>query len=209
MTVWFTSDQHLFHRAVAYDRRYGGWPEDRTKITPEDVEWHNDLLAENWDKTVKYGDVVWVLGDLIANPKSLEPALEWVKQRAGEKHFILGNHDPAHPMSRESHKWQGKYLTAFKSVQQSARRRINGQEVLLSHFPYEGDGEGREDRSTQFRLRNEGLPLLHGHVHSKDKLTHVYSPTNGEEPTVPQIHVGLDAWDYTPVSLDQVAELLV
>jgi len=36
--------------------------------------------------------------------------------------------------------------------------------VLLSHFPYGGDSHD-EDRYAQFRLRGEGIPLLHGHVH--------------------------------------------
>jgi calcineurin-like phosphoesterase family protein len=36
---------------------------------------------------------------------------------------------------------------------------------MLSHFPYKGDHKPG-DRYPEWRLRDEGLPLLHGHVHS-------------------------------------------
>ncbi len=36
--------------------------------------------------------------------------------------------------------------------------------MLLSHFPYAGDSHD-EDRYAKFRLRDEGIPLLHGHAH--------------------------------------------
>lgn len=211
MTVYFTSDLHLFHRAVAYDRRYGGWPKDRSLVTSEDVVWHNNLLAERWDATVRPDDVVWVLGDLIANNKFLTDALEWVNNRPGTKHIVLGNHDPAHPMHSESHKFEDAYRTAFKSVGTMRKRTVvlgdgSKQTVMLSHFPYEGDGDGSAEREIQYRLRNQGLPILHGHTHSKNKVTGA-CPDLLTGPSK-QIHVGLDAWDYTPVPLEAVVELL-
>lgn len=215
MGVWFTSDLHIGHRAVAYTRRYGAWPEDRSLVTPEDVEWHDALLAGCWDSVVKPDDVVWGLGDLIANPKSLPAALEWIKARPGRKHWVLGNHDPAHPMHSESHKWENQYRDAFESVGIVRKRYVplpdgGRQSVLLSHFPYRGDSDGKEDRCTQWRLPNEGLPVLHGHVHSKEKVIGaIYSPTPGKIDRALQIHVGVDAWDFGPVSLEEVGELLV
>ena len=212
MTVFFTSDPHIGHRAVAYQRRYGSWPSDRSLVTPEDVEWHDALLAERWDAAVGKDDIVWVLGDLVANPKHFDTALEWIAARPGTKNLVLGNHDPGHPMHRDSHKWQRRYLDAFESVQQSARRYIplpdgSRQEVLLSHFPYDGDN-GTEGRHTQWRLRNEGVAILHGHVHSGEQLTYVSYGPQGVLNTA-QVHVGVDAWNMTPVSLEQVADLLV
>jgi calcineurin-like phosphoesterase family protein len=220
MAVFFTSDLHLYHRAVSYIRRYGSWPQDKSLVTPEDVEWHNDLLAQRWDNRVSEGDVVWILGDLIANAKHLPQALDWIYERPGTKHFVLGNHDPAHPMHSESHKWESRYREAFESVSIARKRQIamadgSRQEVLLSHFPYTGDGDSKaEDRDTQWRLRNEGLPILHGHTHSNEKLTYgiVERYGGGEGPYIMavamQVHVGLDAWNYAPVSLEQVAEVL-
>lgn len=223
MTVFFTSDLHLYHRAVAYARRYGDWPQDKSLVTPEDVEWHNDMLAQRWDAVVRPEDVVWVLGDLTANNKAVGDALNWMDERPGTKHFVPGNHDPVHAMHSESHKWCEQYQMVFASVQLFAKRSIkmpdgSKQTVLLSHFPYVGDGDSKTtDRDTQYRLRNEGLAVLHGHVHSKEQLT--YAPPPGctdMDPSVAehftgrvqQIHVGLDAHDFRPVSLEQIVELL-
>lgn len=212
MTVWFTSDHHLGHRAMAWMRREGHWPtqEERELVTPEIVQNHDDLLAAHWDQTVKAGDVVWVLGDLTANSKHVPAALEWIRERPGTKHLIAGNHDPVHPMHKDAHKWQRQYLEVFDSVQAAAKRTIplpvehggGHQLVLLSHFPYTGDGEGKEDRCSQWRLPNEGYALLHGHVHTPAKATFT-GPLS-----VKQIHVGVDAWDFAPVSLEQIGELL-
>lgn len=202
MSVYFTSDPHLGHRAMAWFRKTGHWPteQERPLVTPEIVAAHDAMLADAWDSTVRKDDIVWVLGDLTANIKSIPHAIDWFNDRPGIKHLVLGNHDAAHPMHSESYKWEDRYREAFKSVGTMRRRRIAGKEVMLSHFPYDGDG-AKEDRGDQYRLRNKGIPVLHGHVHSKDQVT-----VSSQGST--QIHVGVDAWDYKPVSLDTIADLL-
>lgn len=210
---------------MAWYRKYGRWPTAEDKLSPEYVnpselnEAHNDMLALKWDLTVRRDDVVWVIGDLTVNDSDVPPALRWINNRPGNKHFVLGNHDPAHAMHSEAHSWLGRYYHAFESVSLAASRKVTlpdgtKHRVLLSHFPYTGDGELKEDRDTQWRLRNEGLPLIHGHVHTDEKLTLslLTQSGNGEGPYVmqvaPQIHVGVDAWDYRPVHLTQVTELI-
>ena len=42
--------------------------------------------------------------------------------------------------------------------------------MLLSHFPYRGD-HYEDDRYEAYRLRDEGLPLLCGHVHHEWKFS--------------------------------------
>jgi len=182
MTVWFTSDLHFGHRLVAGLRGFG-----------EDVDAHDAALVKNWCRVVHPKDQVWVLGDIaVSSPYS---ALELVAELPGRKHLIAGNHDACHPMHREAHRFQKNYLMAFESVQAFARRRIAGQEVLLSHFPY--DKDRFEVRYTQYRLRDEGRWLLHGHTHLADQRR------EGRE-----IHVGVDAWDFTPVNLNTIYELM-
>jgi calcineurin-like phosphoesterase family protein len=76
------------------------------------------------------------------------------------------------------------------SAPKAARRA--GRQVLLSHFPYEGGGDHTEtERFTQYRLRGEGLWLLHGHTHWQHIQVHDRR----------QLHVGLDAWELHPVAL--------
>lgn len=204
-TVFFTADLHLGHELVAKERTRG-WVLPR--VVGAEVTAHDRVLAHRWDATVKPDDTVWVLGDLCAGgPTATRRALEWIDARPGVKHLVAGNHDKVHPMHRDAHKWQREYLeSGFESVQAFARRRIDGQQVLLSHFPYEGDHTARS-RFDQYRLPCEGLPLLHGHTHSSERVTSVL-PDGDLHVSTPQVHVGVDAWDLTPVSIDQVAELL-
>lgn len=188
MTVWFTADLHVGHQRVVELRGFA------------DTVEHDLRIAANWIKTVDVDDQVWVLGDLALSQWTR--ALAMVRSLPGDKHLILGNHDRGHPMHRDGHKHQGPYLETFTSVQTMARRRIPGtrDSMMLSHFPYSGDHTEGE-RYTQYRLRDEGLPLLHGHTHMRGKVTR-------SELNTPQIHVGLDAWDLTPVSLEEVVALL-
>lgn len=181
MSVWFTSDLHFGHRFVAGLRGFDG---------PDE---HDEVLIERWSKNVRKDDQVWVLGDLAAS--SPTRALEIVQSLPGTKHLIAGNHDNCHPMHRDSHRWQPRYLEAFSSVQPFARRRIDGTEVLLSHFPYAKDRN--EARYMQYRLRDEGAWLLHGHTHQADQRL------EGRE-----IHVGVDAWDFTPVPIHTITDLM-
>lgn len=167
MSLWFTSDLHFGHEKIAVIRGF------------ETTEEHDSAIAENWKQAVKTDDHVWVLGDL--QMTRVAYALNLIQELPGIKHLIAGNHDPCHPMHREAHRHQRRYLQAFESVQAFARKRICGQTVMLSHFPYCGD-HTEQERYVQYRLRNEGEWLLHGHTHS-------YIQQVGR-----QIHVGLDAW---------------
>lgn len=186
MTVWFTSDLHIGHRMVAGLRGFA------------DTASHDDDIAVAWDDVVREGDQVWILGDLSAGGgASWRNALEWLNLRRGDKHLVAGNHDPVHPMHRDAHKHHGSDV--LRSAAQSARRRINGTEVLLSHFPYSGDHTERQ-RFDQWRLPDHGVPILHGHSHSREKLSRSPAGTL-------QIHVGIDAWRQ-PVSLDVIADIL-
>lgn len=180
--VWFTSDLHLGHRLVAELR---GFP---------DVESHDQSILDRWARLVHANDQVWMLGDLaVSNPTA---ALAAIKALPGTKHLITGNHDACSPMHRNSHRKLGVYLEAFASVQQFARRRVGGAEVLLSHFPYRAD-RGFESRYPQYRLPDLGAWLLHGHTHGRERLH------DGRE-----IHVGLDAWDLKPVHLSEVEKIM-
>lgn len=196
--VFFTSDLHLEHDLVARLRGF-------STTAAHDAE-----LAYRWDATVRPEDAVWVTGDVCVGGSALtKRALEWVSRRPGVKYLVPGNHCRVHPHHRDSHRWQRTFMElAFESVQPFARRRIDGQDVLLSHFPYVGDS-GPEERYTQYRLPCEGLPIIHGHTHSRSRYSQVdHYVGEGVTLLVPQVHVGLDAWDLTPAPLEAVADYL-
>jgi len=180
--IWYTSDLHVGHARVAELRGFATIGE------------HDQRIAAEWAARVGKRDHVWVLGDLALS--DVDRALRIVRGLPGIKHFVTGNHDPCFPMHRGAHKQQRRFLETFESVQAFARRRIRGHEVLLSHFPYDTD-HTEEIRYSQYRLRDEGRWLVHGHTHGKER-RHGY-----------QIHVGLDAWDLRPVHESEVADLIV
>lgn len=171
MTVWFTSDLHFGHRFVA---------ELRQEIS---VQNHDANICLTWESQVKPDDVVWVLGDLAVS--SPMPALRAIKSLPGRKRLILGNHDKAHPMYRDAWKWQREYLDAFEYVAPFSRVKVCGVEAMLSHFPYHRDRG--PSRYLEYRLRDEGMPLIHGHLHSLD----TWSITGSGSV---EVHVGWDAW---------------
>lgn len=182
MTVFFTADTHFKHTNVAINRGFDSWQE------------HDEYLSMKWFETVDPDDVVWILGDLTMG--GFTYALELLRKLPGKKHLIAGNHDMCHPMHRNAYKFQRLYLEAFESVQVFARRRIVGKTVMLSHFPYHAD-HTEPMRYLDYRLRDCGQYLLHGHTHSKNQIT---SPI--------EIHVGMDAWDLTPVPLEIIESLI-
>ena len=184
--TFFTSDLHLGHRLVAAHRGFG-----------EDVDAHDIAIMDNWRAVVHPEDTVWVLGDLAVS--SPWRALFLLSTLPGHKRLVAGNHDKVHPLNRNAHKHQRRYMEVFDSICTAARMKINDHEVRLSHFPYRAD-RGDEPRYMEWRLPNYGIPLLHGHLHTPDVLSL-------DEGTL-QVHVGLDAWSLFPVPRETVAGLL-
>jgi calcineurin-like phosphoesterase family protein len=180
MTVWFTSDPHWGHAFVSGIRGFS------------DPAEHDASLLANYQRLIRPEDQVWWLGDLAMNKP--DHALAIIDSIPGTHHLVTGNHDRCSPIFRDAHKWQRAYLDVFASVQAFARRRIVSSEVLLSHFPY-ADGTSDADhteypRYSQYRLPDEGRWLIHGHTHNAAQKLH------GR-----QVHVGVDAWNFEPVSL--------
>jgi len=193
--VWYTSDIHVGHRLVAGIRGFNAVLDDEGKPSPDDVAEHDRVLGANWDAVVKPGDQVYVLGDISINGG--QHALDWIAARPGTKHLIAGNHDPVHPMDRRATKKTPHWLGYFETVQPFMRRKLGGQDLLLSHFPYAswGDGEGREgSRYDQYRLPDLGAKLLHGHTHGTER-------GHGT-----MLHVGVDAWGLSPVPQQAVID---
>jgi calcineurin-like phosphoesterase family protein len=179
--VLTTTDIHIGHELVALDRGFSSTKD------------HDDFFAQQWVENVTKKDSVWILGDLASsNPK---PALELLRKLPGIKHLVAGNHDPVHALYPDAHRQFRKYLEVFSSVQMAASRRIGNRNVVLSHFPYEGDGIDKEDRYNQWRLRDEGLWLIHGHVHKAWKV-------RGR-----QLNAGFDVWQ-RPVSFDELGQFI-
>lgn len=168
MTNWFVSDLHFGHRNVI---NYCNRPY-------KDIDEMTEALVTIWNNTVKDGDTVYVLGDFSLNPKWSGQILPRLK---GNKILIPGNHDgcfkfppkgdtaPAIEGARRRYdKMCERYLRdGWKSIHQTLTFKLkNGRNVLLSHLPYEPKEKEKFDRRyLTMRPKNEGMFLLHGHLH--------------------------------------------
>lgn len=195
--VWYTSDLHLSHKKVSEIRGFS------------DTVSHDEAISREWERVVGKKDVVYVLGDIAVN--NYRYALDVLATLPGRKHLISGNHDIVHPMHTRGHSKaeQDRWYKVFDTIQPFLRKKLNKHELLLSHFPYPewGDGNHREgSRYNQFRLPDEGFPLLHGHTHGSETF-HSSNPEDNWYHIKNQLHVGWDAWG-TLVPQDTVIEWL-
>lgn len=182
--VWFSADLHFGHAAMAPPPVGHGWRPFAS------VQEHDETIIHNWNATVREDDHAWILGDVGIGPAHL--ILDQVTRLNGHKHLVVGNHDQVWPGHRDAYKHHAAWSRFFESIQLFARRRIGrGEDFIMAHCPYAGDHVG-QDRYNQWRPRDEGLPLVHGHVHGEWK-------TSGR-----QHNVGVDVWDFKPVHLDEV-----
>lgn len=179
--VFYTSDLHLNHPYVAGIRGH--------ETTIE----HDELLIDRFNERLDKNSHLWILGDVFMG--SITNGLPMVDRLKGKKHLVLGNHDAAHPMHKKSHTQLRRFYDSFESVHLHEQHNIAGLEILLSHFPYEGD-HSEEDRGSQWRLRDEGKWLLHGHVHRE---WHIRGR---------QLNMGVD-WNYFPVPREDVEDHLL
>lgn len=181
--IYYTADLHIGHNKVSEIRGF------------DNSEYHDTVIYNNWRKVVKPDDIVWVLGDISVSNAGKKKAFEMLAELPGHKQLITGNHDGVSPMHRKSYKEQRAWLEVFDSVQAFARRRTDGLEWWMSHFPFNSDHtEGV--RYPEIRLPDVGQLLVHGHTHSSDKVT---SPR--------EIHVGLDAWNLCLVPEPAIVDL--
>lgn len=194
-----TSDTHFGHEAIP---RLSGRPFDS-------ISEHDEALIENWNSVVGAEDLTFVLGDaFLGNRLALMRA--YLPRMNGRKILVSGNHDKTFAGSSSGWKHVREYVDAgFEQVMAWGTYKLpptspekKGRKVLLSHFPYDGDHIGTPDRHVGARLRDEGQVLLHGHVHEEWK-----TRRSGRAGTL-QVNVGVDVWNYTPVSATTLAHLI-
>jgi calcineurin-like phosphoesterase family protein len=175
MTTRFTSDFHLSHaRIIEYSKR-----------PFRNIDEMNRELVARHNAVVQDDDVVYNVGDL-SMKESIVPIV--VPLLKGIKYLISGNHDRTFAGRKNHEEAIKRYIGyGFKDVMMETRV----DRFLVNHLPYmKDDDTGHEARFPEWRPKNDGGYLLCGHVHrawkTKDKM----------------INVGVDQWDYAPVSLE-------
>jgi calcineurin-like phosphoesterase family protein len=179
--IRFVGDAHLGHRLVAGLRGFAA------------VEDHDHQILSNMARVARPDTIWWHTGDEAFD--GWQGRIKAFAAIPGTHHLVLGNHDRGFPANSSSYKYLSAYREVFASVQLAAKISHQGVGLLICHFPYDGDTEGRgEDRFEQWRLRDLGKPLIHGHTHSAQRVS------TSARGTV-QLHAGLDAWGLVPPTI--------
>lgn len=181
----FYSDPHFGHW-TSEDRNiivYAGRPFDT-------IEEMDEALIANFNEVVSKDSRVLCLGDMFLC--SYEKAEKIMQRLNGHKALVPGNHDRS--LSRMS-------SLGFEIVAEGMVLNIAGKLVRVSHYPYWDPNASYFRRLTASHKRRleasrppkiKGEILMHGHTHSSRK---VYEN---------RIHVGVDAWEYRPVTWDRI-----
>lgn len=186
MATWFTADLHFGHGNII----------DYCERPFADVDGMNRALVYNWNETVGDDDTVWVVGDFAMG--TIAETLPIAAELAGHKILLAGNHDRCWAGNgRRAAGWTERYLEAgfAQVVQGTARIDVGDRSVLLCHFPYRGDSHDN-DRFVDERPDDEGLWLLHGHVHEN-------WAQHGR-----MINVGVDVTGFRPLGDHEVVALI-
>lgn len=200
--IFVTSDLHFGHaNIIKYcERPFTSVPE------------MDEIMIVKWNNVVGFDDTVFVLGDYAMGDR--KNGLSYLTRMNGTKVLINGNHDKSSPVEKNPWKYQHEYLfdengnTLFSAVMDfaelslpSPKKGAKNLRVLLSHYPYAGDHENMVDRHSQFRLRDEGRTLLHGHIH--DDAWMQKSLTGAT-----MFNAGVDVNGFAPVEASEVHRLI-
>jgi len=158
----------------------------------------NRTLIDNHNAIITTEDTVYHLGDFSMSSKVVPDIL---KQLNGTHILIPGNHDTCHPGNKKNkNKPEAikEYLSfGFKEVHLEMTMDIPGIGLVkLNHLPY-NDPTHDDRRYDNFKPKPSGEKyLFHGHVHNSWKRRRN------------MINMGVDVWDYKPVSIPQIIEFL-
>jgi calcineurin-like phosphoesterase family protein len=191
--IYFTSDTHFnHHNIIKYCHRSPG--ENGTERVFKDVGEMNEHMVEMWNYVVQPEDTVYHLGDVFFGPK--HEAITLCNRLNGHKVLIKGNHD----LKPKPEFWEeaGFSETVTLGHRKTHKLEVGGKVYHLSHYPYVEDLMEYDERTYlhHHAPTSDNIPLLHGHVHDRWQ-------TKGN-----MINVGVDVWNYVPVSLPAI-DLLV
>lgn len=187
--VWLVADLHINHIRCATEWRPFGT-----------VEEHDATIIKHWRRMVKPEDIIWVLGDISSGTTTAqEHALAVLADLPGEKCLVAGNHDSVSPVhgGNSMRKWMPAYREVFSVVCSHTFLKVEGVRLHLSHYPF--DHDRGEVRYREYRVRDEGQWLAHGHTHA----TEMWVPERPRE-----ICVSVDALKWRPVSLGTIGKFI-
>jgi calcineurin-like phosphoesterase family protein len=181
MSYWFTADPHFDHTNVI---KYANRP-FRTSTGEPDVELMNEQLVERWNAQVGLNDHVYLIGDFYLG-KKMERAIQFVQSLNGIKYLVFGNHDK---MLRRNKAFLDNFVWAkdFAEIKIPDPDAGGAQVITLCHYAMK-----------VWNKSHYGAWQLYGHSHG----------SLPDDPHRRQADVGVDNWNYTPVSYEQLKEYM-
>lgn len=150
-----------------------------------DVTEMDSIMAERYRACIQAQDLVIWLGDCAFGAT----ARDLVASLPGRRILIKGNHDGSRAQAVQM---------GFEEVYRESNLWLDGIGCRLNHFPYATPESVYWDKFKGRRPpRIEGEVLIHGHTHQTQPEGPVYS-----------VNVGVDAWGFRPVGVDDVAQLV-
>lgn len=141
-----------------------------------------EQLIARWNSVVSGGDIVYVLGDFaLTNNSSGDKVDEILQQLKGTKFLVYGNHDRKSVLNS---KFWAK-VTPYHEIKIDFGEE-HKQKVVLCHYAMR-----------VWNQNHRGAWMLHGHSHGN------LSDIGGKI-----VDVGVDVWDYTPVSATRLHEFM-
>lgn len=145
------------------------------------VQEMNETIINNWNSKICPNDTVYYLGDLYLDGKAKTAGKyrEIYDSLNGKIHFILGNHDCENAINEAG---------CFESVSNYKELKVSKKKlIVMMHYPL---------YSWKWSSKNFSS-AIHGHTHNDLNLW-------------PKriLDVGVDAWNYYPVSIDEYYEKL-
>lgn len=182
MTSWIISDTHFNHRNILGFKAGDGSLVRGDRFSS--VQEMNDCMFDNWVDTVKPGDLVYHLGDVVMGAD--ETFERRFRGLPGRKRLIVGNHDDI------------PYLVRAGFFQKVLMWRMFPElGVILTHVPIH-----RESRlrliNKQGKYPEDAVELhnIHGHIHQWD-------PPEGN-----YFNACVERTDYRPLNLEDLAKQL-
>lgn len=178
--IFFTSDSHYGHSNIIW----------MCKRPYTNVEEMNRKLIENWNNVVKPDDLVFHLGDFAFGGQPLWRSIR--EQLNGNIILIKGNHD--------DRILKNGCKVLFDGVYDQVKFYIENRCIYLNHYPFLCYGGS-------YRSEEDAVFQLFGHVHSGPNSTGL--DNDRLKMLFPyQYDVGVDNNNYTPVSWEQIKEII-
>lgn len=191
-----TSDQHFGHLNII---PFANRNEDNLQ------EMHQHMI-EQWNSVVRPEHTVLHLGDAALGLH--EESLKNYELCNGSKFLIPGNHDPISILKSPNYREKKRHLyeAQFSILHEKPLRMelvMNSKEVVTiyaSHYPHDDGSEYQRKYRKLELLPPMNHHLVHGHTHSSEVLT-------VNENNIISYHAGVDAHNYVPVSVEQLAKV--